>query len=353
MNTETTPRREAFRAHLSFARLASALVTTLVVTLAPTRADAVGPCTATARTVFGACQNEIKDDFFIAQAICINESDAAERARCVEDAKSERVESNQLCAEQRSLRLEACAVLGQGRYDPDLNPALFENNFANLTNPNPYFPLRIGDRWEYREGTKSVTVEVLNQTKLIEGVRCIVVRARDVEDGKLVEDTPDWYCQAKDGDVWYFGEEVKDFESFAGDRPMKPELVSCDGSFKAGRHGAKPGIIFRRFPTAGEVYRQEYALGNAEDINQVLSTSYAYGNAPELDRLVPRRLAQLFCASDCVVVKDYTPLEPGDFARKYYAPEVGLFLEVKLNARESVPLVGCNFDPRCRMLSAR
>jgi len=353
MNIETRTCREALRASRGFASFARALSTAFVIGLTATPVGADGPCTATAKAVFGACQNEVMDDFLIAQAICINVSDGAERAECVADASSEKIESNQLCAEQRLLRLESCAVLGQGRYDPNFDPALFEDNFANLANPNPYFPLRIGDRWEYREGTKSVTVEVLNETKLIEGVRCIVVRARDVEDGKLVEDTPDWYCQAKDGDVWYFGEEVKDFESFAGDRPMKPELVSCDGSFKAGRHGAKPGIIFRRFPTAGEVYRQEYALGNAEDINQVLSTSYAYGNAPELDRLVPRRLAQLFCASDCVVVKDYTPLEPGDFARKYYAPEVGLFLEVKPRTREVVPLVGCDFDPRCRVLSVR
>jgi len=32
------------------------------------------------------------------------------------------------------------------------------------------------------------------------------------------------------------------------DRPRKPELVSIDGSFKAGREGDKPGIIFSAVP---------------------------------------------------------------------------------------------------------
>jgi hypothetical protein len=91
-------------------------------------------------------------------------------------------------------------------------------------------------------------VRVLNETKAIAGVTCIVVRDQVFDDGDLIEDTDDWYAQAKDGNVFYCGEEVKDFGSFEGDNPRKPELVSIDGSFKAGRDGDKPGIIFQAFP---------------------------------------------------------------------------------------------------------
>ena len=61
-------------------------------------------------------------------------------------------------------------------------------------------------------------------------------------------------AQAKDGAVWYCGEETASFDTFRGDRPQTPELVSIDGSFKAGRDGDKPGIIFQRAPAPGQVY---------------------------------------------------------------------------------------------------
>jgi hypothetical protein len=305
-----------------------------------------GFCSRTAKAVFRACQNEVRDDFFIAKAICINVSDDAERAQCFADARASRRESKELCREQRTGRLDACKSLGEDRYDPDFDPALFDDNFANLTDPNRYFPLTIGNRWEYG-GAESITVEVLNQTKLIAGVRCIVVRDQVTVNGDLIEDTDDWFAQNKDGTVWYCGEEVKDFESFEDDDPRRPELVSIDGSFKAGRDGDKPGIIFQASPTPGQVYLEEFSLGNAEDVTEVLSTTYAFGSNPELDQFVPEPLVERFCSGDCVVTKNFSLLEPGVFARKYYAPGIGVFLEVNPDTGEVVQLVECNFDSRC------
>jgi hypothetical protein len=251
------------------------------------------------------------------------------------------------------LRLNACKSLGEDRYDPEINPALYDGDFAHLTNPNPYFPLGIGDRWEYRGGNEVNVVEVLNQTKLIVGVRCIVVRDRVFKDGDLVEDTDDWFAQAKNGNVWYFGEEVKNLESFDGDNPRRPELVDISGSFKFGREGDKGGLFFLISPKRGDVYLEEFSLGNAEDVTEILSTTYAFGKNPELDRLVPQQLAARFCSSgDCVVTKNFSLLEPGIFARKYYARGIGFFLEVKIDTGEVVQLVDCNFDPRCAKLPA-
>jgi hypothetical protein len=85
-----------------------------------------GFCSRTAKAVFRACQNEVRDDFFIAKASCINESDDAERAQCFVDARASRREGKELCREQRTGRLDACKSLGEGRYDPDFDPALFE-----------------------------------------------------------------------------------------------------------------------------------------------------------------------------------------------------------------------------------
>ena len=240
----------------------------------------------------------------------------------------------------------------KSRTEPDFDPALFESDFTNLANPNRYFPLGIGNRWQYRGGAESVTIEVRNETKLIEGVRCLVVRDQVTVNGSLVEDTDDWFAQAKDGDIYYCGEEVKDFETFDGDNPRRPELVSMEGSFKVGVDDSKPGIIFRWMPRKGEVYRQEFALGNAEDLAEVLSTTYAFGRDATLDQFVPRALAERLCLRDCVVTKEFSPFAPGEFERKYYAPGLGLILEV-IRAPESVlQLVGCSFDPRCAALPA-
>ncbi|MGH9896434.1 MAG: hypothetical protein ACREA0_31445, partial [bacterium] len=288
-------------------------------------------CSATVTNAFNACGKEVEDDYLIAFAKCINESDANERAQCIADADEARSEVRLECGNQRVARQNVCTAVGEARYDPDFSPALFDSNFTALTNPNPYIPLDIGNTWQYANDDETVTIEVLNQTKLIEGVTCIVVNDRVDEDGDLVEDTNDWFAQARNGDVYYCGEEVKDYEHFDGDNPRREELVSIDGAFKVGRDGDKPGILFFAAPTVGKVYRLEFSLGNAEDIAEVLSTTYsvASGADPDLDPFVPAALKSRFCLlpGDCVVTKDSSPLSPDALERKYYAKGIGMFLE--------------------------
>jgi hypothetical protein len=314
------------------------------------RKDGVGGnegkfCSATALTLSNACENEVQSDYFTAQAICFNVSNDAEREECFADAKDSRDEGRQLCREQRTTRLDACDLIGEDRYDPDFQPAVFDDP-KNPKNPNSYFPLTIGNLWEYAGGTEFNTVEVMNETKLIEGVTCIVIRDIVKDNGDLTEATDDWYAVANDGNVWYCGEKTQTLESFDGDNPRTPELLSVDGSFKAGRDGDKPGIIFPASPTQGQAYLEEFSLGNAEDATVILSTTYAFGHDAGLDQGVPQQLAERFCSGDCVVTRNFSLLEPGIFARKYYAPGIGVFLELETTG-ETSQLVNCNFDPRC------
>jgi len=307
-------------------------------------------CSATAQAVFRACSNEALDDYWTGIGICINESDKRDRSECYVDLEDSRKEANGECAAQLNARRTLCTQVGEGRYDPQFERSGFDTDFRNLTNPNPYFPLGIGNRWEYRSAEETDVVLVLDRTKLIDDVRCIVVRDEVSEDGVLTEGTNDWFAQAKDGTVWYCGEETAEFETFEGDRPMKPELVSIEGSFKAGRDGDKPGIIFLANPQVGQVYIEESSLGNAEDATKILSISYSYGKNPNLDRLVPPQLAQLLCKNDCVVTQNTSSLEPGVVERKYYAAGIGVFLETAPQTGEVTRLVKCNVDPRCAQL---
>jgi hypothetical protein len=308
-------------------------------------------CSDTANALFVACGGEVRAAFFTATAICTNLADADERAECMSDAKDEGNEGNRLCREQREARRELCGELGEARYSPDFAPADFDTNFANLPHPNPFFPLRIGNEWEYAGGDEIVSIEVLDATKRIEGVTCIVVNDRVEVDGEVVEDTDDWFGQRKDGTVDYCGEISLNFELFAGDDPAEAELVDVEGSWKAGRDGAQSGTLFPGAPVVGQVYRQEFAPGDAEDAARVLSTTYGFGGDPELDEFVPEALAALLCAAnDCAVTGEFSPLSPGSFERKYYARNIGLFLEVDPDSGETLQLVDCNFDAKCAAL---
>ena len=306
-------------------------------------------CSRTADLLLVACGHQVLDDFFVAAAKCVNVSDGAERKECLAEAKEARAEDRTLCREQRDWRRDACDLVGQGRYDPDLDPADFDDPHQP-TSPNPFFPLAVGHRWEYRGGGEVDTVEVVDETKLIAGLTALVARDVVVKDGDVSEATDDWYAMAKDGTVWYLGEETKDFESFDGDVPRRPELVSIDGSFKAGRDRDKAGIIFQASPAVGQAYLEEFSLANAEDVTEIVSTTYAFGGDPELDQGVPEALANLLCADgDCVVTENFSLLEPDVVARKYYARGIGVFLEVDPDGG-TIALTSCNVDPRCASL---
>ncbi|HMB55228.1 MAG TPA: hypothetical protein VKU40_18060, partial [Thermoanaerobaculia bacterium] len=171
------------------------------------------------------------------------------------------------------------------------------------------------------------TVTVTSRTKAIEGITCIEVRDVAEVDGVAVEVTDDWYAQDLDGNVWYCGEISQNFELFEGDDPEEPELVDVEGSWKAGRDGAKAGISLPAAPMVGDVYRQEVAWGDAEDAAEVLSVT-ASESSPEAS-----------CSGTCLQTFDFTPLDPEALEHKFYAPGVGLIVEVDLNTGDRVELI--------------
>ena len=190
-------------------------------------------------------------------------------------------------------------------YDPVIDP----ENFVDGVD-NPYFPLVPGTTFIYEgdteEGTEHIEVVVTDDTKEVLGVDCVVVRDTVWVDGEMVEDTFDWFAQDTDGNVWYMGEDSKEYED--------GEVVSADGSWEAGVDGAKPGVIMWADPQIGTSYRQEYYEGEAEDMAEVISltesASVTYGSFENL-----------------LVIKEWNPLEPGVAENKYYAAGVGLVLE--------------------------
>ena len=72
------------------------------------------------------------------------------------EAKSARDEANQLCQQQHIGRLDACRLLGENRYDPEFEPGAFDSNVRHPTNPNRYFPLTIGNKWDTAAATRRI-----------------------------------------------------------------------------------------------------------------------------------------------------------------------------------------------------
>lgn len=304
-------------------------------------------CTQTALLQWVACGNEVADGHFEALAKCENLGDRGERWECVVEARAEAQDAKSLCREQRNARKAVCGLVGEGRYDPDFDPDDFRTVFDDA---NPFLPLQVGNRWQYAGGGETIEVEILDEVKNVEGVPCITRRDVVFEEGVLLEDTDDWIALHEDGDGWYCGEIARNFELFEGDDPPVAELVDVGGSWKAGRDGAKAGVFVPADAPEGLSYRQEWLAGEAEDVATVLSRTYRYGDDPALDAHVPQALADLLCDGDCMVTRDFTPIEPDVDELKYYAPGIGFFLEVKPAEGEVLQITGCNMDARCAVL---
>jgi hypothetical protein len=279
--------------------------------------DSAGACTQTTRAAGRSCLLQTQADYWLALGICSNRPNDTQRQACGDRADEERQEAVVLCGEQFEARDDLCDLLGEQPYAPRIDPANFVAHISN-----PFLPLKAGSRWVYRgeteDGLERVVVAVLNGTETILGVRCTIVRDTVTIDGELVEDTIDWYAQDRAGNVWYFGEISKSFED--------GRLVSLDGSWRAGVDGAKPGIVMQAQPRVGNVYRQEFLLGEAEDYAKVVSLN---GNAA-----VPAG-----SCTNCLVTGDFVPLEPDADERKFYKRGVGLILAVDRTTGDRIELI--------------
>ena len=199
------------------------------------------------------------------------------------------------------------AQLPRGSEPVSLNPSEFTTEIDN-----PFFPIVPGSRRVFREtdaegAVRRVVVTVTNETKTIIGIEARVVHDVVTEDGQITEDTYDWYAQDSEGNLWYLGEDTKEYEN--------GKLKSTEGSWEAGVDGAQPGIIIPAHPEPGMTYREEDFAGHAEDGAEILSLN-AHAAVPygSFDHVLQTR--------------NFTPLEPDLVEEKFYAGGVGPVLEI-------------------------
>jgi hypothetical protein len=203
-------------------------------------------------------------------------------------------------------------------YSPNIMPADFTTNIDNK-----YYPLKPGTTFIYKGqfhgSAERDVMAVTSNTRRVMGVRCLVASDRVTEGGKLIEQTYDWYAQDNKGTVWYFGEHVTEYKN--------GQVTGHEGSWESGVDGAKPGIAMQADPASGQIYRQEYSKGVAEDKARVISlkgsVKVPYGTFDHV-----------------LVTEEFTPLERGVVERQYYVAGVGDIVEATVKGQpERIELV--------------
>jgi hypothetical protein len=204
-----------------------------------------------------------------------------------------------------ALGLSGCSDLFSGEsYQDEFSVA---NCTMTPTGRNTYFILEPGFQLVLEEEDEKVHITVLNETKTVDGVITRVVEEREWEDGELVEVSRNYFAMCEQTkDVFYFGEDVDDYED--------GKVVQHEGAWIAGADGNKAGLIMPGTPKVGMKYHQEIAPKIAMDRVEIIS----------LDETC-KTPAGTF--SNCMKVKESNPLEFWkSFWPEYkmYAPGIGL-----------------------------
>jgi hypothetical protein len=219
----------------------------------------------------------------------------------------------------------AAAASGDGADRPATRPSVELRFSRPAAIDNPFLPLARYRRCVLagREGAARVRVvrRLLARTErfVVAGrsVQTAVIEDRAFEDGALVERTLDYFAQSDEGTVYYFGEDVDDYE---GGR-----VVGHSGQWRYGRDTTTLGVAMLAHPRLGARWRFEDVPGITIESDEVVARIF---------RLRVRGRAY----RDLIRVREF--LEPERKVEyKLYARGVGVVRELPGDGR--VELVGC------------
>jgi len=204
-----------------------------------------------------------------------------------------------------SVAVLALASCGGGSKSSSGSSSLPHGTTPSKLDPSK-FTTEIDSELEDGEAQR-VDVTVSDKTKVLGGVTARVVHDQVTRKGEVVEDTYDWYAQDSDGNIWYLGEDTKEYEN--------GKLKTTEGSWAYGVDDAQPGVVVPADPKQGMRYREEYYAGHAEDAADVLKVGsqvqVPYGRF-----------------KDAVLTRNFSSLEPTVEEMKLYARGVGPVMEL-------------------------
>ncbi len=169
---------------------------------------------------------------------------------------------------------------------------------------NEYFVLEPGFQLVLEGGGTRLEIRVLDETKTVDGVLTRVVEEREWKRGKLYEVARNYFAICEQtNDVFYFGEDVDFYEN--------DKVVKHDGTWHAGKNGAKAGLMMPGTPKLGMRYYQEVAPGVAMDRAEIVSLTDTC-----------KTPAGTF--TKCMKVKEGSAIDLTATEYKYHAPGIGL-----------------------------
>jgi hypothetical protein len=197
----------------------------------------------------------------------------------------------------------------------DTVPAFDAHAFPLVpTGHNPYLPLvpgmqfildgtAVGDDGKARPHRIETTVT--NLTKVVDGVRTVVLFDRDLQDGAVQESEIYFEAEDRSGTVWNLGEYPEEYPN--------GRLIGAPKSWLPGVAGAHPGIAMPAHPQIGTPTYPEGIAPSVgfKDCGTVVDTGRRTCAGPR-------------CYGNVVVVDEYAPLQVGDgHQEKFMAPGLG------------------------------
>jgi hypothetical protein len=150
-----------------------------------------------------------------------------------------------------------------------------------------------------------VVTTVTDLTKVINGVRTVVIWDRDINEGQLEESELAFQAQDNDGNVWLLGEYPEVYED--------GKLQGAEDTWIAGLQGARPGVLMRASPRTGT---PSYLEG--------LAPAIEFQDRAKVSKTGIRNCVPVGCYEDVLLIDEWNPLEEGDAHQlKSYASGVG------------------------------
>jgi hypothetical protein len=214
-----------------------------------------------------------------------------------------------------ALALAACGGDDKSRGATATDRDFDRNAFSDPTRiDNEWYPLVPGTQFIY-EGRSNrgqgrrphrVITTVTDLTKVIYGVKTVVLWDRDVNGGKLLEGELAFQAQDDDENVWNFGEYPEQYDEHG-------RFEEAPDTWISGVDGARPGILMRGDPKTGTPsYRQGWA------------PKIEFGDRARVYKTGQKDCAPVGCDENVLVIDETNPFEPADGHQlKYYASDTG------------------------------
>ncbi|MBV6508642.1 MAG: hypothetical protein JJLCMIEE_01707 [Acidimicrobiales bacterium] len=172
-------------------------------------------------------------------------------------------------SEQQSGSTTSTSVDGRVIDDVDINPGDFTNPTQVTNSLYPVSEVTYAVMLGEDEGEPlRVEVALTPDVKTIEwadsSTETVVSQFIGLIDGQLTEVAYDWFAQDDAGNVWYFGEDVFNYEAGV--------VANMDGTWIAGEDGP-PGMIMPADPRVGDIYHPENIPDLVYEEDLVVSTS--------------------------------------------------------------------------------